>query len=913
MFTDQTSIAITGISITVLFIICVILYIFYKKSDIDVSNTLNDMTKKINYSQNYTYEYDKEQEANLNNVEENMHLIEAKVKTLESSIKKGSDAFNHEIKTLNDRLHDNINELNMKDDIIKGSIDELDKKKFENTNHFIKKDAELNNQIQTLNSNTDKLNIEHGNSLSAFKGKVTQINNQVDSVNTGIESKGTFFNTKLTDMEKALHDISSTLQNKDNSMNTALSKTEKNIQDFENGFKLQNTNMSSELGKLKDENLHLSALNNKFSSVKTGKINIGNGGYFMTTDDSNTFHINSDHNNIFKLNNDKTIVFNGKLVSSDDSLFNHGVTVAGDTKFSKEINTRGTIKVETKDMGAFIESNSVNGRAGIGQFENGITRIYSNDGSSVNLSIAGVNNGFDDVVSVKNKNTIMNGNVNLNGNLCVGNTCMTPQQIQKVTSGYQTIVDNGSLKAGRNLTNLPNNYKPGLHSQNIYSEGYFGTGQKGINNSLISNIGDASFMGSVMIGQSATFDNQLMAKNKLCIDDVCVDKTVMKKLLDKGKEVNCQVSDWTNWSSCSRECDGGEQTRTRSIIVSPANGGLACPNLTDKRECNNQPCPVDCKLSDWSEWTACSKLCGGGEQTRTRSVLVNPANGGKSCEPLSEKRSCNTQPCPVDCQLSNWSDWSACTTSCGGGTQSRTRSVLVNPANGGKSCDILKEDRACNTHSCKVDCQVGNWSGWSICSKSCGGGTQTRYRNITVHPANGGASCPNLSESQYCNIEACPVDCQVGNWSGWTSCSNSCGSGTQKRYRSITVNPANGGASCPNLEDAQYCTNYNGCPPPPPPPPPPAPKVEYNFSKCCDWVNYYLDKGWSYTSNSFGECKDGPYFAHPNRPPQCSTCNRIKCCSMINLFKSNGWDYNSKTLDGCQGCPEVMYPNTIGC
>lgn len=52
--------------------------------------------------------------------------------------------------------------------------------------------------------------------------------------------------------------------------------------------------------------------------------------------------------------------------------------------------------------------------------------------------------------------------------------------------------------------------------------------------------------------------------------------------------VNCQVSAWTlasvgPWSACS----GGTQTRTetwtRTITTPPANGGLACPVLTETR------------------------------------------------------------------------------------------------------------------------------------------------------------------------------------------------------------------------------------------------------------------------------------------------------------------------------------------
>lgn len=48
----------------------------------------------------------------------------------------------------------------------------------------------------------------------------------------------------------------------------------------------------------------------------------------------------------------------------------------------------------------------------------------------------------------------------------------------------------------------------------------------------------------------------------------------------------------------------------------------------------------------------------------------------------------------------------------------------------------------------------GDWSGWSGCSVSCGGGTQTRSCT-NPSPANGGASCGG-SSTQSCNTQACP-------------------------------------------------------------------------------------------------------------------------------------------------------------
>ena len=51
----------------------------------------------------------------------------------------------------------------------------------------------------------------------------------------------------------------------------------------------------------------------------------------------------------------------------------------------------------------------------------------------------------------------------------------------------------------------------------------------------------------------------------------------------------------------------------------------------------------------------------------------------------------------------------------------------------------------------------GGWSAWSSCSASCGGGTQTRTCNNPT-PDNGGENCSGAS-SQPCNTGTCHVPC----------------------------------------------------------------------------------------------------------------------------------------------------------
>ncbi|XP_035657355.1 netrin receptor UNC5A-like [Branchiostoma floridae] len=124
--------------------------------------------------------------------------------------------------------------------------------------------------------------------------------------------------------------------------------------------------------------------------------------------------------------------------------------------------------------------------------------------------------------------------------------------------------------------------------------------------------------------------------------------------------------------------------------------------------------------------------------------------------------------CPVDGGWTDWSPWSACSVTCGVGTQTRDRSCTnPAPAHGGVKCDGRsdQETQACDTGvSCQVDGGWSDWSPWSACSVTCGVGEQTRDRSCTnPAPAHGGAECDGLDqETQACDTTvSCPGNCNV--------------------------------------------------------------------------------------------------------------------------------------------------------
>ena len=55
--------------------------------------------------------------------------------------------------------------------------------------------------------------------------------------------------------------------------------------------------------------------------------------------------------------------------------------------------------------------------------------------------------------------------------------------------------------------------------------------------------------------------------------------------------VNCLWNEFGPWSNCTEECDGGTQTRVRTIQQEAAFGGMTCQGYaTESRNCNEEPC-----------------------------------------------------------------------------------------------------------------------------------------------------------------------------------------------------------------------------------------------------------------------------------------------------------------------------------
>jgi len=172
------------------------------------------------------------------------------------------------------------------------------------------------------------------------------------------------------------------------------------------------------------------------------------------------------------------------------------------------------------------------------------------------------------------------------------------------------------------------------------------------------------------------------------------------------ESIDCEVSAWTDWSSCSKTCRWGNtpgQIQRQRIVVTPsAHGGASCPTLDETRHCNDLPCPVNCEVSSWTEWGSCSKSCGFGKSQRARTVTRNAKHSGNACPVLQETKTCNRFQCPVNCEVSTWSPWSSCSKSCGFGEIERKRRVTRSRSPRGSACPVLHQREPCNEFHCQV-------------------------------------------------------------------------------------------------------------------------------------------------------------------------------------------------------------------
>uniref|UniRef100_A0A665UXM7 Thrombospondin type-1 domain-containing protein 7A n=1 Tax=Echeneis naucrates TaxID=173247 RepID=A0A665UXM7_ECHNA len=250
-----------------------------------------------------------------------------------------------------------------------------------------------------------------------------------------------------------------------------------------------------------------------------------------------------------------------------------------------------------------------------------------------------------------------------------------------------------------------------------------------------------------------------------------------------------------------KEC--GKGLRYRAVACIDQQGRLVdpllCTNTGYMVEVCHIPCPLDCKLSDWSAWSACSASCGGGLKIRSKWLREKAFNGGRPCPKLDLKNQVyEAVPCHSECSQFQWrtEPWSICTINtvddlpaCGEGVQSRK--IRSETTGEGSSAD----DSLCDQEemppraqvcflACPNDCVVTPWGPWSNCPQCDQGTARNRSRQILRLPASEDSACPDLIQSESCilNSTCFTYQYRVSDWSTCQLSENAiCGQGSRLR------------------------------------------------------------------------------------------------------------------------------------
>lgn len=240
------------------------------------------------------------------------------------------------------------------------------------------------------------------------------------------------------------------------------------------------------------------------------------------------------------------------------------------------------------------------------------------------------------------------------------------------------------------------------------------------------------------------------------------------------------LSPWSRWSNCSESCGLGTRSRNRECLF--WNGETAATNNTpqcagdklETEECLVTECPVDGIWSEWTTWSPCSISCKSSTLKESSPSIrfrhrdcsnPAPAFGGVACKGLSyQQEICEVPFCPIDGGWSEFSNYSACSASCGVGM--RIRSRICNspmPQFQGQECSGESfQVQHCNEGNCfemmtsavvpRAEVVWSAWSDWNECTALCGSGLKSRTRKC-LH-ADGDCEGENI-EFQQCEGNRC--------------------------------------------------------------------------------------------------------------------------------------------------------------
>jgi len=287
----------------------------------------------------------------------------------------------------------------------------------------------------------------------------------------------------------------------------------------------------------------------------------------------------------------------------------------------------------------------------------------------------------------------------------------------------------------------------------------------------------------------------------------------------------------------------GTQSRVRGLTCGDEN---RCCGTLDERECYIPICPG---WSAWAAWSCCSVTCGDsvGHRVRTRACdgaeigsTACPcggqlANEHAQCDTLSQRcenvfplpendpgyfetETCNPDAlCPV--LIEEWSDWSACSETCGDGVRQRSYTCQNAPEQLGLIPECMgdgkvHEEQICSNDPCpnnpakrSIFTDDTEWSEWSKCSCSDEVFLSHNKERLRI---SGGVL---LTETAECPPKPCA---SLSEWTKWSKCTEKCHGrgGIERRFKNcLNGNWANG-SECGNEMpvETRECIDLPQCP-----------------------------------------------------------------------------------------------------